>query len=52
MASWGAAFLRLAAHATMIIGSENFVVRFGLVAKPADYHWFSANAGSKAVVAG
>jgi putative transposase len=31
---------------------ENNPVRVGLVAKPEDYRWSSANAGSKAVVAG
>jgi REP element-mobilizing transposase RayT len=31
---------------------ENNPVRAGLVAKPQDYRWSSANAGSKAVVAG
>ena len=31
---------------------ENNPVRSGLVAKPEDYRWSSANAGSKAVVAG
>ena len=31
---------------------ENNPVWSGLVAKPADYRWSSANAGSKALVAG
>jgi putative transposase len=31
---------------------ENNPVRAGLVAKPEDYRWSSANAGKKAVVAG
>jgi putative transposase len=31
---------------------ENNPVRSGLVGKPEDYRWSSANAGSKAVVAG
>ena len=31
---------------------EDSLLRLGLVAKPADYRWSRANAGSKAVVAG